>query len=177
MRRLLSAFMFTLAVLPVSVQADGVLDFDMRPLLGAEAVNLEEAYGGKVILVVNTASECGFTPQYEGLQKLYDRYKDRGFVVLGFPSNDFRQEPGTEKDIAEFCRINYGVEFPMFRKLSVRGANAHPFYRHLAEIAGQAPRWNFHKYLIDRAGKVVAAYGSRVAPEDARLVGRIESIL
>lgn len=177
MRNLLHAFIFTLALLPVCVQADGLLDFEMRPLLSAESVNLEKAYGGKVILVVNTASECGFTPQYDGLQKLYDRYKDRDFVVLGFPSNDFRQEPGTEKDIAEFCRINYGVEFPMFEKISVRGPNAHPFYRQLSEVAGGGPRWNFHKYLIDRSGQVVAAYGSRVTPEDARLVGRIESML
>lgn len=168
----------TLGLTSMSAYADEILNFELRPLLGSEPVNLKESYAGKVILVVNTASECGFTPQYEGLQKLYDQYQDRGFVVLGFPSNDFgNQEPGDEEAIAEFCKINYGVEFPMFEKIRVKGENAHPFYRQLAEAAGEVPQWNFHKYLIDRTGNVVGAYDSRVTPDDAGLISEIGKLL
>jgi glutathione peroxidase len=135
-------------------------------------------YQGKVLLVVNTASQCGFTPQYDGLEKLYRRYRERGLVVLGFPSNDFGgQEPGSSKDIAQFCQVNYGVSFPMFEKTRVAGRSAHPFYAMLAARSGGGPGWNFHKYLIDRNGERVTAFQSEVEPDDRRLVSALERLL
>jgi glutathione peroxidase len=134
-------------------------------------------YSGKVVLVVNTASYCEFTPQYEGLEALYSRYKERGLVVLGFPSNDFRQESGDNKQIADFCQNTYGVKFPMFSKSSVRGEHANALYRELAHITGRQPLWNFHKYLIARDGKVVANFSSLTTPDDKALVKAIESQL
>ena len=134
-------------------------------------------YSGKVLLVVNTASYCGFTPQYEGLEKLYARYRDRGLVVLGFPSNDFRQETGSNKEIADFCANTYGVKFPMFAKSAVRGSDANPLFRELAAQGGRAPLWNFHKYLVGRDGKVVANYTSLTGPDDAALVRALEQQL
>ena len=135
-------------------------------------------YSGKVLLVVNTASRCGYTPQYEGLEKLYRRYKDKGLVVLGFPSNDFGgQEPGSAKDIAKFCEVNYGVSFPMFAKTRVAAGAADPFYENLAGVSGSRPQWNFHKYLIDRRGEKVLAFDTKVAPEDRKLVAEIERLL
>ena len=134
-------------------------------------------YAGKVLLVVNTASRCGFTPQYEGLEKLHRRYKDRGLVVLGFPSNDFgAQEPGSNKEIAGFCEANFGVSFPMFAKSGV-AVRPNPFHAQLARVSGSAPRWNFHKYLVDRKGEKVLAFESGVAPEDPKLVKAIEQML
>lgn len=166
-------------VLMGSVQAKGaLLDQNFRPLAGKTPINLQKKYGGQVLLVVNTASKCGFTPQYDGLEALHTRLKGRGFAVLGFPSNDFRgQEPGSEKEIQEFCRLTYGVKFPMFEKVSVVGDQATPFYKSLAEITGVAPGWNFHKYLIDRNGNVVANFGSRVKPDDAEMLAQIEKLL
>jgi glutathione peroxidase len=154
------------------------------PVLDQKLTNLQEEpvslwqFSGKVLLVVNTASECGYTPQYEGLEKLYRRYRDRGFVVLGFPANDFGgQEPGSNKDIAQFCRLNFGVTFPMFAKTSVVGANANSLYRALAGRTGKPPRWNFHKYLLDRAGQPVAVFESAVEPADSRITSQIEKLL
>jgi len=135
-------------------------------------------FQGKVLLVVNTASECGYTPQYEGLEKLYRRYREKGFLVLGFPANDFGgQEPGSNKQIAQFCQLNYGVTFPMFAKTSVAGKNANPLYRELAMLTGKPPRWNFHKYLLDKAGQPVAVFESAVEPEDRRVTSQIEKLL
>ena len=135
-------------------------------------------FHGKVLLVVNTASECGFTPQYEGLEKLYRRYREQGFVVLGFPANDFGgQEPGSNEQIAQFCQLNYGVTFPMFAKTSVVGANANPLYRTLATLTGKPPRWNFHKHVLDRAGRPVAVFESAVEPADPRFTSQIEKLL
>jgi glutathione peroxidase len=134
-------------------------------------------YAGQVVLVVNTASYCGFTSQYEGLEALFAKYGRKGLVVLGFPSNDFSQEPGSSKEIADFCFNTYGVKFPMFAKTSVIGPNANPLHGQLAKITGAAPKWNFHKYLIDRSGKVVGSYPSKVAPDDKRLTGDIEKAL
>jgi glutathione peroxidase len=135
-------------------------------------------YKGKVVLAVNTASYCGFTPQYEGLEKLYAQYAAKGLVVLGFPSGDFgNQEKTNNKEIAEFCYNTYGVKFPMFSKSSVRGQNANPFFAALATATGQAPKWNFHKYLIDRQGRVVKSFPSQVEPLDARLTKEIEAAL
>ncbi|MGZ8290702.1 MAG: glutathione peroxidase [Telluria sp.] len=135
-------------------------------------------YAGKVILVVNTASYCGYTKQYEGLEKLNAKYGSRGFVVLGFPSNDFgKQEPGSAKEIADFCFNTYGVKFPMFAKSPVTGADANPFHASLIKATGKEPKWNFTKYLIDRNGKVIEHYPSKVTPEDKQLVSKIEEAL
>jgi len=134
-------------------------------------------YAGKVLLVVNTASYCGFTPQYEGLEALHAKYGPRGLVVMGFPSNDFAQEPGNGEQIADLCFNTYGVKFPMFAKSSVVGPQANALFVALAQATGKAPGWNFHKYLVDRRGKPVAAYGSRVTPDDAALRGAIEKAL
>ncbi|MCF8160317.1 MAG: glutathione peroxidase [Polaromonas sp.] len=135
-------------------------------------------YAGKVLLVVNTASFCGFTGQYEGLEALHAKYNAKGLVVLGFPSNDFgQQEPGSGKEIADFCFNTYGVKFPMFSKSVVRGPRASPLYTALAEATGQSPQWNFHKYLIDRNGKVVASFASKVEPDHPSLVAAIEKAL
>lgn len=134
-------------------------------------------YAGKVLLVVNTASFCGFTPQYQGLEALHARYKERGLVVLGFPSNDFAQERGSNKDIADFCENTYGVKFPMFTKSAVRGADANPLYRELARQTGRQPLWNFHKYLIGRDGRVVDHYASTTTPENKDLLRAIELAL
>ena len=129
-------------------------------------------------MVVNTASYCGFTKQYKGLENLHTRYKDKGLVILGFPSNDFgSQEPGSAKEIAEFCENTYGVKFPMFAKSSVRGEQANPLYAELIKASGTTPKWNFYKYLIARDGKTVTAYSSMTAPEDRDFVGDIEKLL
>jgi glutathione peroxidase len=134
-------------------------------------------YAGKVVLVVNTASYCGFTKQYEGLEKLYARYAPRGLVVLGFPSNDFQQEDADAKKIADLCFNTYGVKFPMFTSTVVTGTGANPLYAELIKSTGNAPKWNFNKYLIDRNGKVVEYFPSKVTPEDPALVGKIEQAL
>jgi glutathione peroxidase len=153
-------------------------------VLDHKIVNLQDQpvslcqYRGKVLLIVNTASECGYTPQYEGLENLYRRYREKGFVILGFPANDFGgQEPGSNTEIAQFCRLNYGVTFPIFAKTSVVGANANPLYRGLAVRTGRPPRWNFHKYLLDRAGQPVGAFESAVEPADPRITSQIEKLL
>jgi glutathione peroxidase len=153
------------------------LDVAVRPLGGHEPVRLCDRYAGKVVLVVNTASKCGYTPQFEGLESLYKDYQDRGFVVLGFPSNDFRQELGTEEQIGDFCRLTYGVQFPMFSKTRVAEANADPMYRTLGELAGEYPTWNFHKYLLDRQGRLVGSFPATVEPDDPRVRRRIEELL
>jgi glutathione peroxidase len=154
------------------------------PLLAHTALRLQDEapqnlcqYAGRVLLVVNTASYCGYTPQYEGLEALHARYAKRGLVVLGFPSNDFNQEPANNRSIAEFCFNTYGVKFPMFAKTSVVGQTAHPFFAALARASGQAPKWNFHKYLVDRDGRVVADFPSAVTPLDRRLTERIDQLL
>jgi glutathione peroxidase len=135
-------------------------------------------FSGKVLLIVNTASECGYTPQYDGLEKLYRRYRDQGFVVLGFPANDFGgQEPGTNKEIKQFCEVNYGITFPVFAKTAVVGAKANSLFRDLAAKTGKPPRWNFHKYLLDRTGQPVAAFESAVEPEDRRVTSQIDKLL
>lgn len=155
-----------------------VHDFTAKRLGGGEE-NLA-AYRGKTLLIVNVASKCGFTPQYEGLQKLYETYKDKGVEVLGFPCNQFgAQEPGDEKEIAEFCSLNYGVTFPMFSKIDVNGENAHPLYKFLKKekkgLAGsEAIKWNFTKFLVDGEGKVVARFGPQDSPDlVARKIAKI----
>jgi glutathione peroxidase len=134
-------------------------------------------YSGKVLLVVNTASFCGFTSQYKGLEALHTKYKDKGFAVLGFPSNDFSQETGSNKQIADFCENTFGVKFPMFTKTQVTGDGASPLYKQLIAESGQKPRWNFYKYLIGRDGKLVDSYGSITGPDSKSLISAIEKSL
>lgn len=154
------------------------LDYEFRKLAGKESVHLCQAYEGQVLLVVNVASKCGYTPQYDGLEKLYAQYRDEGFSVLGFPSNDFMgQEPGTEAEIQEFCRLTYGVEFPMFEKTTVKDDSAHPFYRNLAARTDGLPKWNFHKYLIGRDGKVLRSFPSRTEPYHPDLLEALQQAL
>jgi glutathione peroxidase len=131
-------------------------------------------YSGKVILVVNTASYCGFTPQYKGLEALHNKYKDKGLVVLGFPSNDFAQEKANNQEIAEFCESTFGVKFPMFTKTSVTGDAAAPFFKQLAKDPGQRPKWNFYKYLIGRDGRLIDSYNSLTNPDSKGLTQAIE---
>jgi glutathione peroxidase len=169
----------SLALLAVPAWAGKtLLDQDYRRLASKEVVNLQKEYGGKVLLVVNTASKCGFTPQYEALEAMHAKYESRGFAVLGFPSNDFLgQEPGSEKQIQEFCKLTYGVKFPMFEKVHVKGNEVTPLFAELKAATGKAPAWNFHKYLIDRSGHVAASFGSRTKPDDPALVAKVEELL
>jgi glutathione peroxidase len=164
-----------------STQAPSIHEIEL-PMLNGKPASLS-AYAGKVVLAVNTASKCGFTPQYGGLQALQDRYSPRGFTVLGFPCNQFfRQEPGSAEDIQSFCSINYGVTFPMFAKLDVKGANQHPLYAILSQIpddSGKAGNvaWNFEKFLVDKDGHVVRRFRSKVEPESPEVIKAIESLL
>lgn len=147
-----------------------------------DSIKLDE-YKGKVIMIVNTASKCGFTYQYDGLEKLYQDYKDQGLVILGFPANNFlKQEPGTNEEIASFCRLNYGVTFPMFSKISVKGKDIHPLYEYLTSKDvghnfGGKVSWNFNKFLIGKDGKIINRFGSKVKPEDEKIVKAIEEAL
>lgn len=156
-----------------------VLGYTM-PLLDGQQQDLS-AFKGKVILIVNTASRCGLTGQYEGLQELYENKEAEGFVILGFPANNFLgQEPGTDEQIAEFCKKNFGVSFPMFSKVSVKGDDACPLYRQLTsqpDPIGGDIRWNFDKFLVDRDGKVVARFAPRTKPDDSRLLSKIDELL
>ena len=178
-RSLFLALLLTLAAPAFAQQSAScppLLQHSFNRLQDEKPQNLCQ-YAGKVLLVVNTASYCGFTPQYEGLEALYAKYAPRGLVVLGFPSNDFAQESGSNEQIAELCFNTYGVKFPMFTPTKVSGAQANPLYLTLAQATGKTPTWNFHKYLVDRQGKPVAAYGSRVTPADPALRAAIEKAL
>jgi len=152
------------------------LQFNVIPLGGKTPVNLCQAYKGKVLLMVNTASFCGFTKQYKALEAMYSHYKDQGFYVLGFPANDFgEQEPGDDKAIKDFCDATYKVKFPMFKKTKVASHHADPLYRELARQSnGSYPQWNFHKYLIDRNGKVIADFTSPTTPDNPQIVSAVE---
>lgn len=163
------------------VNASSIYDFTLKDIDGSD-VKLDK-YKNSVVMIVNTASRCGYTPQYEGLQRIYEKYKDKGFVVLGFPANNFMgQEPGTEKEIKEFCTLKYNVSFPMFSKISVTGIDQHPLYRYLTnkktnpEFGGDIS-WNFNKFLIGRDGKVVGRFGSKDKPEDFAVTSAIEKFL
>jgi glutathione peroxidase len=163
---------------PVSQPCPALLDFEFRQLNDKARVNLCQAYQGQVIMIVNTASRCAYTDHYDSLEKLYKQYRNRGFVVLGFPSNDFgQQEPGSEEQIRDFCRLTYGVEFPMFTKTHAAQANAHPLFHALAKAAGRYPGWNFHKYLIGRDGRLVRDFSSSIDPMRAEVRRLIEAEL
>lgn len=154
------------------------LNHTVRKLNDNQEVNLCETYRGKVLLIVNTASKCAFTDQYDALEKLYETYKDKGFAVLGFPSNDFgNQEPGSEKQVQDFCRLTYGVQFPMFNKTTVRKENAGPVFRTLGELTQRYPKWNFYKYLLDQNGNIVDTYSSVTNPLSSTIVDKVEQLL
>lgn len=179
MRRAL--MLIALLVAPVAagaaVDCPALLRQPFTPLAGGTAEDMCR-FAGKVILVVNTASRCAYTPQYAGLEALYSRYRDAGLVLVGFPANDFgAQEPGSDAKIADFCETTYGVKFPLHAKTHVIGADAHPLYRHLLERTGEAPGWNFHKYLIDHTGTQVVSVSSQTRPQAPALVGLIEARL
>ncbi len=155
-----------------------LLDHNYRTLAGKEQVNLKKAYAGKVLLVVNTASKCGYTPQFEALESLNAKYAKQGFAVIGFPSNDFMgQDPGSEKEIKDFCTLTYGVKFTMFEKVHVKGNETTAFYADLKAATGDVPGWNFHKFLIDRKGNVIGSFPSKIKPDDAQIVTKIETAL
>jgi glutathione peroxidase len=154
-------------------------DFSFKTLMGGKPMPLSN-YKGKVLLIVNTASKCGFTQQYEGLEKLYAAYKDKGLVIIGVPSNDFgAQEQGSSEEIAQFCKLNYGVSFPMASKEIVSGDDAHPFYQYARKKLGfgTAPKWNFHKYLVNRKGVLIDYFNSTTSPDSSRVKSAIESAL
>ncbi len=176
---MLLLFMAAVGSVPATASScPKTLDHTVGRLAEEGQVNLCQEYLGRVVVVVNTASKCGFTPQYDGLEALYKKYGDRGFVVLGFPSNDFgEQEPGTEEQIQDFCRMTYGVKFPMFQKSNVRLENADPLYKVLGDLAKEYPQWNFHKYVLDRNGNLAASVPSQVSPQDPQFVKLIESLL
>ena len=175
--RLLNIFFLILLMSNTDASEKVFHDFTIESISG-ETINLSD-YKSKVVLLVNTASKCGFTPQYSGLQKIYERYKDDGLVVLGVPTNDFNQELSKDSDVKEFCEIRFGVEFPMSSIQPIRGENAHPIYKWIQEnvsVIGQ-PRWNFHKYLIGKDGKIINWFSSMTSPTSEGLVNQIETAL
>jgi len=186
--KLLIAVLFTGCSLVVHAQATDknaivgnncpvALDFKFPRLQDEKMQNLCQ-YKGKVVLVVNTASYCGFTSQYEGLESIYSKYASKGLVVIGFPSNDFgQQEPGSNKEIADFCKNTYDVKFPMMAKSVVSGSNANPMFKLLIDKTKTTPKWNFYKYLIDRDGNVVNSYSSMVKPDSKTITSEIEKLL
>lgn len=153
------------------------LNQSMRLLRSDQSRNLCDAYGGKPLLIVNTASYCGYTPQFKGLEALYQRYREQGLVVIGFPSDDFWQESGDEAKTAKVCYANYGVTFDMYAPISVKGDKAHPLFRELAQRGDGFPRWNFYKYLVNARGEVVGTFSSKVTPESDALRAAIEQTL
>lgn len=154
-----------------------LLKFMKRKLNSQETVNMCQAYSGKTVLFVNTASYCGFTKQFEGLEALYSKYKDDDFVVLGFPSHDFNQEDKDEGKTAELCELTYGVKFPMFEAVAVRGDDVDPLYRMLAKKSGTTPKWNFYKYLMDKNGNIVDSYTPYTKPTDEKFIKTIEATI
>lgn len=163
----------TSAVMAESCPA--LLNYKMTKLRSSEQLDFCQAFQGKVILAVNTASNCGYTPQFKGLEALYQKYKDKGLVVVGFPSNDFNQEFAEPEKTANVCYVNYGVTFPMMEKSVVKGPSANAFFQNLIKSTGQAPEWNFYKYLIGRDGSAIEAFASHVTPE--QLDSKISSLL
>ena len=182
MTHLLVGFVFLAGCKPQKeVAVTALYDIEVETMTG-DTVRLD-AYTGQVMLIVNTASKCGFTGQYEGLQALYDKYESQALVVLGFPANDFLgQEPGTNEEIQSFCTLNYGVTFPMFAKISVKGKTQHPLYQYLTskqtnpEFGGKIS-WNFNKFIIDREGNILGRFGSRIKPENPELIAQLETAM
>ena len=173
-RRAFAATALCVAAAPAFAAGPSAHDFSFTAIEG-DALAMA-GYAGKTVLVVNTASRCGFTGQYEGLQALYDAYRERGLVVLGVPSNDFRQELSSSQEVKEFCEMTYGIDFPMTEIESVKGRSAHPLFAWMAE-QGSTPRWNFNKFLIGPDGALLAHYGSATRPDAPKLLARIEETL
>lgn len=178
--RILFALLLVAGLLPAARAAGNecpaYLSEDVRVLRSSERINLCRSFAGKPLLIVNTASRCGYTPQFEGLEALHQRYKDRGLVIVGVPSNDFRQAAPDEETAAKICYVNYGVTFTMLSQQKVRGPEAHPMFRELGRRAGE-PSWNFNKYLVDRNGNVVSRFESSVEPMSERMRAAVESVL
>ena len=175
MRNILATLILTISPLAMAAPCPSLLSHKVANILG-ETQDLCE-HAGKVVLVVNTASFCGYTPQYKGLQALHEKYGKRGLVILGFPSNDFgKQEPGSNKEIADFCDRTYAVKFEMFDKTSVQPGSS-PLFDSLAKATGERPQWNFHKYLVGRDGRTVASFASKVEPESGPFVAKVEELL
>ncbi len=178
LRSLVALLALAMPVAPaLASECPAVLQHELPKLRSKDSVDLCQTFQGKALVVVNTASHCGFTPQFKGLEALYQRYKDDGLEVLGVPSDDFFQESDDEAETAEVCYVNYGVTFTMTQTQAVRGRDATPLFRELTEQAGQAPRWNFYKYVVDRQGRVVAHFSSNVNPDDPRLIAAVEKAL
>jgi glutathione peroxidase len=180
MKRLLTtlcALLFGHSASASEPNTDALYHHQLKRLHSAEVVDLRERFAGKPMLVINTASFCGFTGQFEGLEALHQQYKDQGLMVVGFPSDDFNQEAKNEEKSAEVCFINYGVTFDMFSPIHVKGDNAHPIFREIARQSDTPPRWNFYKYVIDRDGKVTAAFSSMTSPDSDKLRKAIEAVL
>ena len=176
MKILLTALLLSLAVSAPAQNCPDWMQQDMQKLRAEESVNICELAAGKVVLMVNTASKCGFTGQFKGLQTLHEKYQEQGLVVIGFPSNSFLQEHTDEEDVAEVCYVNFGVTFTMLETSPVKGRNANALFSYLNDELG-SPAWNFNKYLIDREGNPVQRFGSRTAPDDKELTEAIESLL
>ena len=178
LRSLVALLALAMPVAPaLASECPAVLQHELPKLRSKDSVDLCQTFQGKALVVVNTASHCGFTPQFKSLEALYQRYKDDGLEVLGVPSDDFFQESDDEAETAEVCYVNYGVTFTMTQTQAVRGRDATPLFREFAEQAGQAPRWNFYKYVVDRQGRVVAHFSSKVKPDDPRLIAAVEKAL
>jgi len=180
MKRLFAVIALALsAYIPVSFAADcpNLLDAQQRLLNSTESINLCEEFKGKTLLVVNTASQCGFTSQFTGLEELHQQFKQQGFSVVGFPSNDFKQDRGSEQNSAKVCYLDYGVTFPMMARSSVRGGDANPVFSEISKQSGVEPRWNFYKYLINREGEVVATFPSSTHPQAPSLINMIKQQL
>lgn len=176
MKKMLIASLLIASFATQANECPDVLKHMKRKLNSQEVVNMCESYADKAVLFVNTASKCGFTPQFEGLEALYETYKEDGLVVVGFPSNDFAQEYADESKTAEVCELTYGVNFPMFEPIKVRGDDADPLYAKLAEETGKQPKWNFNKYLMGKDGSITH-YGSRVKPEDKAFLQDVATAL
>ncbi len=178
MKRIAAALLLSLSTgAAMAESCPDVLKFMKRKLNSQETVNMCKEYKDKTLLIVNTASYCGYTPQFEGLEAMYDEYKDQDFVILGFPSHDFNQEDSDEGKTAELCELTYGVKFPMFEPTHVKGEEQDPLYRMLAKQTGKSPNWNFNKYLVDKNGNVVKHYKSGVKPSDKELVQDVEAAI
>ncbi|MDH4612230.1 redoxin domain-containing protein [Pseudomonas sp. BN102] len=161
----------------MAAECPALLQHQLPQLRSKETIDLCQRFAGKPLLIVNTASHCGFTPQFKGLEALYKRYKDQGFEVLGVPSDDFKQEAATTEETAKVCFVNYGVTFAMTQPQHVTGDDAIPLYKELMAQSGQAPRWNFYKYVVDRQGKVIAQFSSRTKPDAPDLLKAVEQAL